>query len=105
MRESDEMNETIGTAGPLRNFVPILYRGHAFEAFDDFNDFVESVSCESSESCQVRGSNPCRGASHPDSKSLHPLFHRNRPRMPNLGTFSRSQQFSALADPARSGVS
>ena len=33
-----------------------------FEAFDDFSDFVESISCETSKSCQVRGSNPCRGA-------------------------------------------
>jgi hypothetical protein len=41
--------------------VPILYRDPAFEAFADFSDFVESVSCETSETCQVRGSNPCRG--------------------------------------------
>ena len=50
---------------PLRraakNVVPILYRWLDFEAFDDFGDFVESISCETSESCQVRGSNPCRG--------------------------------------------
>ena len=37
-----------------------LYQDPAFEAFDDFSDFVESISCETSESCQVRGSNPCR---------------------------------------------
>src|ERR1700685_472733 len=43
-------------------FVPILYQDPAFDAFDDFSDFVESISCEPSESCQVRGSNPCRGA-------------------------------------------
>ena len=43
-------------------FVPILYRYPAFEAFDDFSDFVESISYETSKSCQVRGSNPCRGA-------------------------------------------
>ena len=42
--------------GPWRNFVPILYLDPAFEAFCDFNCFVESVSCESSKSCQVRGS-------------------------------------------------
>jgi hypothetical protein len=36
-----------------------LYRDRDFEAFDDFSDFLESISCESSESCQVRGSNPC----------------------------------------------
>jgi hypothetical protein len=45
-----------------KNFVPILYRDRDFEAFDDFSDFLESISCEPSESCQVRGSNPCRGA-------------------------------------------
>ena len=43
-------------------FVPILYRDPAFDAFDDFIDFVESTSSEPSKSCQVRGSNPCRGA-------------------------------------------
>ena len=42
-----------------KNFVPILYRDRDFEAFDDLSDFVESISCEPSESCQVRGSNPC----------------------------------------------
>ena len=46
----------------LINFVPILYRKPAFGAFDDFSDFVESVSYGASESCQVRGSKPCRGA-------------------------------------------
>src|SRR5579871_6310681 len=46
-----------------RNFVHFLYQDPAFDAFDDFSDFVESISCETSESCQVRGSNPCRGAS------------------------------------------
>ena len=40
-------------------FVPILYRDPAFDAFDDFSDFVESISCETSKTCQVRGSNPC----------------------------------------------
>ena len=45
-----------------KNFVPILYREVAFEAFDDFSDFLESISYETSKSCQVRGSNPCRGA-------------------------------------------
>jgi hypothetical protein len=43
-------------------FVPILYQIPAFEAFDDFSDFLESISCETSKTCQVRGSNPCRGA-------------------------------------------
>jgi hypothetical protein len=46
----------------MKIFVPILYRDPAFDAFDDFSDIVESISCEGSESCQVRGSNPCRGA-------------------------------------------
>jgi hypothetical protein len=45
------------------NFVPILYQNPAFDAFDDFCNLLESTSCETSESCQVRGSNPCRGAS------------------------------------------
>jgi len=44
------------------SFVHFLYRQRDFDAFDDFSDFVESISCEASESCQVRGSNPCRGA-------------------------------------------
>jgi hypothetical protein len=39
-----------------------LYQMLAFGAVDDFHDFLESISCELSESCQVRGSNPCRGA-------------------------------------------
>jgi hypothetical protein len=43
-------------------FVPILYRDLAFEPFDDFSDFVKSVSYGTSKTCQVRGSNPCRGA-------------------------------------------
>jgi hypothetical protein len=30
-----------------------------------FSDFVESISCEPSESCQVRGSNPCRDRPRP----------------------------------------
>ena len=46
-------------------FVHFLYQDPAFGAFDDFDDFVESISCESSKSCQVRGSNPCRGATGP----------------------------------------
>ena len=48
-------------------FVPILYRMLAFEAFNDFSDLVESISCETSKTCQVRGSNPSRGASSVDS--------------------------------------
>jgi hypothetical protein len=52
-------------------FVLILYRNPAFGAFDDFSDFVESISCEVSESCQVRGSNPCRGATSSASNSGH----------------------------------
>ena len=43
-------------------FVPILYGWRDFDAFGDFGDFVESVSYGSYKSCQVRGSNPCRGA-------------------------------------------
>ena len=41
-------------------FVHFLYQMPAFDAFDDFYDFVESITCETSKSCQVRGSNPCR---------------------------------------------
>ena len=37
-------------------FVPILYRVNDFGAFDDFSNFLESISCETSKSCQVRGS-------------------------------------------------
>ncbi len=43
-------------------YVPILYQIPAFGAFDDFNDFLESITSETSKTCQVRGSNPCRGA-------------------------------------------
>jgi hypothetical protein len=57
VKSSPAQNSTGGKV-----FVPILYRNPAFEAFEDFSDFVESISCETSESCQVRGSNPCRGA-------------------------------------------
>src|SRR5271163_1254033 len=64
-------NEIHGTFEPFRIqlssvaenvFVPILYQIPAFDAFDDFSDFVESITCRTLESCQVRGSNPCRGA-------------------------------------------
>jgi hypothetical protein len=43
-----------------KTFVPFLYQIPAFDAFDDFSDFVESTTCETSKSCQVRGSNPCQ---------------------------------------------
>jgi hypothetical protein len=43
-------------------FVHFLYQIPIFGALDDFDDFVESISCESSKTCQVCGSNPCRGA-------------------------------------------
>jgi hypothetical protein len=43
-------------------FVPVLYRNPALEAFGDFSNFVESVSYETSKTCQVLGSSPCRGA-------------------------------------------
>jgi hypothetical protein len=42
-------------------FVHFLYQKPAFEAFD-VSDFLKSTSCETSKTCQVRGSNPCRGA-------------------------------------------
>ena len=47
---------------PINEIVPILYGERDFDAFDNFGDFVESVSYGSSKTCQVRGSNPCRGA-------------------------------------------
>ena len=50
-------------------FVPFLYQNTAFDAFDDFSDFLESISCETSKTCQVRGSNPCRGAGRSESKA------------------------------------
>jgi hypothetical protein len=58
---ADECEETLHPISWEKYFVPILYRAPAFDAFDDFSDFVESISCETSKSCQVRGSNPCRG--------------------------------------------
>jgi hypothetical protein len=56
-------------------FVPILYQMPAFGAFKDFSDFVESITCGLSKTCQVRGSNPCRGAT---------------PHSPNLGVDSQA---------------
>ena len=44
--------------------VPILYGERDFGAFGDFDDFVESVSYGVFKTCQVRGSNPCRGATY-----------------------------------------
>jgi hypothetical protein len=67
-----------------KTFVPILYRNHAFEAFDDFSDFVESTSCEPSESCQVRGSNPCRGANLFFTVDVRLLRHCMIPEAPNV---------------------
>src|SRR5262249_8932575 len=52
------------------NFVHFLYQIPAFGAFDDFSDFLESISCETSKSCQVRGSNPCRGAKPRGAESI-----------------------------------
>jgi hypothetical protein len=46
----------------MNSFVPILYGERDFDAFDNVDDFVESVSYGSYKICQVRGSNPCRGA-------------------------------------------
>ena len=45
-----------------KKFVPILYQNPAFGTSDDFSDFVESISCETSKTCQVRGSSRRRGA-------------------------------------------
>src|SRR5579863_8092659 len=71
-------------------FVPILYLVHDFGAFGDFSDFVESISCEISESCQVRGSNPCRGAILKvwvlKLLSLRPLLHLQSSNAPMFGT-------------------
>jgi hypothetical protein len=54
-------------------FVPILYLVHDFGAFGDFSDFLESISCKTSKSCQVRGSNPCRGATNFNTEKLNGL--------------------------------
>jgi hypothetical protein len=43
-------------------FVHFLYQMPAFGAFDDSDEFLESTTSKISKSCQVRGSNPCRGA-------------------------------------------
>jgi len=51
-----------GSEGGRKYFVPILYGERDFDAFDDFCNFVESVSYGVSKTCQVRGSNTCRGA-------------------------------------------
>ena len=63
-RSIDEWEATLHPISWEKYFVPILYCGPAFEAFDDFSDFVESISCETSKTCQDRGSNPCRGAKY-----------------------------------------
>jgi hypothetical protein len=59
-------NETAGAAifshDGKKYFVHFLYQIPAFDALDDFYDFLESITYETSKSCQVRGSNPCRGA-------------------------------------------
>ena len=47
---------------PINEIVPILYGERDFDAFGDFDELVESVSYSVSKTCQVRGSNPCRGA-------------------------------------------
>ena len=45
-----------------KKFVPTLYHNLAFEGFDDLRDFLESINCQTSKSCQVRGSNPMPGS-------------------------------------------
>jgi hypothetical protein len=45
---------------------PLLFR-----PFCDLSNFVKSVSYGTSKTCQVRGSNPCQGASQTSSESLH----------------------------------
>jgi hypothetical protein len=47
---------------PISEIVPILYGERDFDAFGIFGDFVESVSYGVYKTCQVRVSNPCRGA-------------------------------------------
>src|SRR5260370_38929340 len=65
---TDQLRQTLkNLLRRKKDSVPILYQIPAFGAFDDFSDFLESISCETSKSCQVRGSNPCRGASTLDS--------------------------------------
>src|SRR5882762_7335310 len=61
-RASIADNRTVCNSFAQNIFVPILYRYPAFDALDDFRDFLESITCEASKTCQVRGSNPCRGA-------------------------------------------
>src|SRR5580692_2046230 len=73
----------------INEIVPILYRDRDFEAFDDFSDFVESISCESSESCQVRGLNPCRRATCFGAETLSPLVHRKSGRAANYARLKR----------------
>jgi hypothetical protein len=51
-----------GVAEHFNTFVQILYRDPDFDIFHSFDGPVESISCVFSKSCQVRGSNPCRGA-------------------------------------------
>src|SRR6267154_4987657 len=65
-RASIADNRTTGSSFAQNIFVPILYRYPAFDALDDFRDFLESITCEASKTCQVRGSNPCRGARFQD---------------------------------------
>ena len=62
-----QLPRTAAPEGWVKRIVPYFYRDPAFEVFDDFSDFLESVSCETSKSCQVRGSGLCRGSTPLDS--------------------------------------
>src|SRR6266852_9207021 len=63
---TDQLRQTLKNLLRRKKYsVPILYQIPAFGAFDDLSDFLGSISCETSKSCQVRGSNPCRSRPGP----------------------------------------
>jgi hypothetical protein len=58
-------------------FVPILYGERDFDAFGNVDDFVYSVRYGIYKTCQVRGSNPCRGANTQGNEQLADLRKSN----------------------------
>ena len=102
MREVTDGNSSLFSVGKV--FVHFLYQNRAFGAFDDFSDFVESVSCETSKSCQVRGSNPCRGATCLGVKRLSLLIHGETVKMRKHLVFSKGCYVSVIIGLHRKSV-
>src|ERR1700678_211066 len=74
--------------------VQILYRERDFDAFGDFGDFVESVSCGTTRTCQVRVSNPSRGATvQPAGPRRMQLSNAGSPPLPGVPMTRRATRF------------